>query len=550
MVLDSVVKVALQSAADCARVFLAKKFRHGDVLDQKLCKLMETGFHCIRNDLEALNRRDLVASLEFFQEGITSACHDHGISDDDDFDILDAPPVRRQRIDGLYSVTKERFQKARESATGVLGNARLHVKDRIFATYIKVVSTVLGEDDPARAIRFCKKNLKDLHSHEDIQANFQNELFPRSPLRRESAERKQIILSVCHVNRVAFDMGQKIGGDKVFKELFVWPCIELQGAPTGKIDPLRFYRLRENEFLKGKMCHSVIECHSGLSEQTSHKINCPRSIAVTARGQYLVVDNSEIKLFDNSGNYQRSLLSMRDNEVNSYAIDLDTDKRGNIYLLVQKIFMDNNESCYEVLMFNNNYSLDRNIQLRSKYKQYKGHKLAVSSEGDSKTKVLVLKKFKEEGELHRHAKIEVYETVDCTFVSHFGGNVLMDAQDLVCDEDGHTFVLDTCHCGSEKKPHILEFDPEGNPHRNFQVDINADTIAALTFHQASKHIVFASIESKNKVQLSWYTTDGKKAHSDELKVSETDKEMISNLSITAATNARIVVASQGKFIVY
>lgn len=135
------------------------------------------------------------------------------------------------------------------------------------------------------------------------------------------------------MNRVVFDIAQLVGGERVFQELFLWPCIEIRKENEREVvDPLRDQRLRKSLQSVNKEDCCVIQSfgHEG------HKLTLPCGIAANPPGQFLVVDDTKTDLFDNEGKYLHSLHFPTDNTFQYRAVDIDTDRDGNAYLLAAK----------------------------------------------------------------------------------------------------------------------------------------------------------------------------------------------------------------------
>lgn len=459
---DSVVLVVVKSVAGWLfnkgkKRAMEKLKNSSDVVDQALCSWIASDLDDIKSEMRAAKRKNLVASINSYNEGLTSIC----------FDVeVDGPPQKKPRMDPgigdramleprveletyfkgnfkLSSTTKERFANARIRAGDALGNQNLETMDKILAYYLKVMATLLEDvntADPSRALLLCKDYLKQLNSMKAISDIFNTEisglpqwkerLMPGTP---GKTQRLNIIWSVCHVNRVVFDIAQLFGGERVFRETFIWPCIEIRGNEWKEVDPLRDQRLIEVLRSAGKEdskedC-SVIQSF-GLE---GLKLTLPFGIAANPQGQFLVVDDRKTDVFDNYGNYLYPLHLPTDNTFQYRAVDIDTDRDGNAYLLVAKGI--NKLHFYEVFVFDNSGKLYHNFPLRN---NSKGRRLAVTRHGDN-TEVLVLA-----GEEGLHAMVEVYDT-DGKFICQFGERILQDAQDIVGANDGSILVLDKCH---------------------------------------------------------------------------------------------------------
>ncbi len=507
---DSVVLVVLKSTAlwlcNKGRDRAVKKLRHsGDVVDQNLCSLIASDLDEIKSEMLAAKRTSLLTSIDLYNEGLRSISFDAQ---------MDGPPLKKMKMDGdplsarsavetfykadvsLSPTTKERFADARRKAVEALGNQKLEIMDTILAYYIKVMATLLedADTDPARALLFCKDYLEKLNSMKKVTKNFAVEigssLWTRASL--GYTERRNIIWSVCHVNRIVFDMAQLVGGDRVFRELFIWPCIEIEKKEKEEkeeIDPLRDFRLIEPLRKEGKAHCSVIQSfgHEG------HKLTLPCGIATNPQGQFVVVDDTKTDVFDSFGKYLFPLYLPSDDTIQYSAVDVDTDCDSNAYLLVAKRPKQDHEQinklCYELFVFDNNGNLHRSFPLRS---NSKGRRVAVNRH-DDKNEVLVL-----EGESGLHAMVEVYGT-DGTFVCQFGERILQDAQDIVSANNGHSYVLDKCH--EFEKKFLYEFGADRQQLHKF--DVAPDSVA-IAFHRASEGIVLISTSNPKSFILSVY----------------------------------------------
>lgn len=383
------------------------------------------------------------------------------------------------------------------------------------------MAQLLETEDPNRGIMFCVDYLQNLHSRQDVAQIFEDECYG-SPFKR-SRKGRDIVWSVFHLNRVVFDVVQLVGGDEVFRELFIWPVINIGKNRSNEIDPLRHSRVHEvlRKEHEPEDC-SVVWSFGQRGTREQHQLTSPSRIAIGSEGHFLVVDDAKTKIFNSSGEYVKSLSSRH-----HVVLDADVDHDGNIYLLVQMVGEQNPQSySYKVAVFGKDFKLHHKFQLRNKYE---GCKLAVNQHHvEYKKELVVLKK----GSGGTHALVEVYQAdSEGTFVCHFGQSILMDAQDLVCASNGHIYVLDRCHCGSEKKC-IREFGARRYQLHSFEVDI--DTLA-LALHRASEHIIIASMK-RSELFLSIYNSKGELEHTH-------PKIFRSGIvsSITVTTKGRIIV---------
>ena len=151
------------------------------------------------------------------------------------------------------SDAKERFTEARKKATNASTHGQLSTFDRITAIRYRVMAVMLecaaetalrtsGDWKSAldRALPECKKCLEQLNSLPSVQICFKVELERsirnvRGLIR--SDERKEIISTVCYVNRVIYDAIQAVGGDV---HVWAWPYVD---TGEDKVDLLRDGRI-------------------------------------------------------------------------------------------------------------------------------------------------------------------------------------------------------------------------------------------------------------------------------------------------------------------
>lgn len=559
---DSVVMMVFKSTAMMLfnkgkKRALAKLQHSGDAIDQTICSMIAGELDEIKSELRAARAAPLKTSIDLYKEGLTSIS----------FDTAE-PPLKRMRVDQLdgsavptfykvkvemSDVTKKRFADARLAAGEALGNTKLDIKEIILAFYVKIMATLLedADTDPARAILFCKNYLEKLNSLPKISDEFHQGLVG-SPWQRAASftsKRVEVIWSVCHLNRIVFDVAQFSGADSVFQELFVWPCISIRssGSNTEEVDPLRDPRLDKLLKSENKELCSVI---LSFGDNNTHNLTLPCSVASNPQDQYLVVNYNTTDKFSSHGKFLDSLPVPTDGR----AVDVATDKDGNVYLLVTKKQDPeggNMNQHYEVFLYDNDGKHPHgSFSLRS---NSKGLKLAVNQHSD-KTELLVL-----EGERGQklHARVEVYEA-NGTFLSQFGERILQDAQDIVSGNDGHVFVLDKCH-ESEKK-FIREFGVDGCQLRRYSV--GSDSLA-IAFCRPSKSVIVVSASNPNFFEVAIHQVADGKHNNRDLQLLRKQKFEITGIllelhaTVTRKGRIAIVIAKnsdrgepQGELIIY
>ena len=136
----------------------AEILKDGDVTDQKFRSLIVREIDDIKSKLDALSRKDLEASISFFEEGIAllyevfdivKSRNECGAATaqtacDEAFSLVEG--IRRLELTGLdesasrkLSTAKKRFEDARREATGAFKNEGLKTSDRILAIKYRVM---------------------------------------------------------------------------------------------------------------------------------------------------------------------------------------------------------------------------------------------------------------------------------------------------------------------------------------------------------------------------------------------------------------------------
>ena len=258
-IVTAVFKATIGLLVNKGRDKAAEILKDGDVTDQKFHALIVREIDDIKSKLDALSRKDLEASISFFEEGIAllyevfdkarsrggygavtakAAC-------DEAFSLAEG--IRRLELTGLdesatrkLSNAKERFKDARREATRAFKNESLKTSDRLLAMQYRVMATILETvDNPADAIAPCRVCIKELNCLPAVQNSFDVQLKKGIQAVRglfSKEERREIISSACHINRAICDVTLAVG-----KGVFCdWPTVD-----TGehKVDPLSDRRL-------------------------------------------------------------------------------------------------------------------------------------------------------------------------------------------------------------------------------------------------------------------------------------------------------------------
>ena len=504
--ITAVFKATIGLLVNKGRDKLAEKLNEGDVTDQKFRGLIVREIDEIKSKLDGLARKDLLASISLFKEGIVllyelfesarpssehraitaaaTACVEQ-------FDI--AKEMRKLDISALdesamrkLGRAKKRFEEARLKATEAFNNEALELPDRLLAMQYRLMATILETvDNPTEALAACSVCLDELHQVPAVKEYFKVELEEGLRLRARfnKDERRQIIFSVCHANRVIYDVMNMLGSVKTW----TLPCVE-----TGKekVDPLRDGRVVKALKKQGNE-HCCLLWSFGQEGEEKHKLKDPCGIATNTKGQFLVADDGDktVKVFDSNGKFDFRFNPQTDDADTELDI-LDVATAGEddrIYLLVDLKKPGAEEWESEVQVFN------KSADLQHKFPARRGvWRLTVSS-GKQRGKILLLE---DDNVVH------VYEPSG-ELVCSFGGGVFKWASDITATCDGRVMIVDP----DDESLYI--FDVEGHQLGKFNIRDERGVCLHIACHLASD-VVLAGLEQETlRLTLAIYTVNGK-----------------------------------------
>ena len=497
--ITAVFKATIGLLVNKGRDKLAEKLNEGDVTDQKFRGLIVREIDEIKSKLDGLARKDLLASISLFKEGIVllyelfesarpssehraitaaaTACVEQ-------FDI--AKEMRKLDISALdesamrkLGRAKKRFEEARLKATEAFNNEALELPDRLLAMQYRLMATILETvDNPTDALAACRVCLDELHQVPAVKEYFKVELEEGLRLRARfnKDERRQIIFSVCHANRVIYDVMNMLGSVK----RWTLPYVE-----TGKekVDPLRDERVVKALKKQGNehCCLRWSFCQEG---EEKHKLKWPLGIATNTKGQFLVADNGDktVKVFDSNGKIDFRFNPQTD-DADRMLIVLDVaiaDEDDQICLLVG---LDKPEAAkweFEVQVFNKTADLQHRFPVRRG-----AWRLTVSS-----GKILLLAdKF-----------VDVHGPSG-ELVCRFGEGVFKRAIDITATCDGRVMIEDF----EDDSLHL--FDVAGRRLGKFNIEYEGDVYYRIACHPATSEVVLAGLET-NRLTLAIYTVNG------------------------------------------
>ena len=515
--ITSVFKATIGLLMNKGRDKLAEKLNEGDVTDQKFRGLIVREIDEIKSKLDGLARKDLLASISLFKEGIellydvfesarsssehlpiaaaaTACVEQFDIAKEMrklDLSALDEPSTRK------LTKAKKRFEEARLGATNAFSNEALELPDRLLAMQYRVMATILETvDNPEDSLPACKVCIEDLQDVSGVKECFKVELRKGFWARLGKEERRKIISTVCFFNRVVYDVTLMVRGFGSKGQLSVnWPCVNTGEEP---VNPLRNQRVAEVLNKQGMAHCSCVPWSFGQEGEEEHKLKDSFRIATNHRGQFLITDNGDktVKVFDSNGKFDFRFNPQTDDADTELDI-LDVATAGEderIYLLVRLKKPGAEEWEREVQVFNKTGDLQHKFPVRRRGGW--DDRLTVTS-GKQRGKILLLTR-----DLRRDV-VDIHEPSG-EFVCSFGGRgVFKNARDITATCDGRVMIVDW---GDDS---LYIFDVEGHQLGKFNIKHERDVYYRIACHPASDHVVLAGAEREtDRLTLAIYTVNG------------------------------------------
>ena len=504
-IITAVFKATIGLLVNKGRDKAAEKLKDGDVTDQKFRGLIVREIDDIKSQLKGLARKDLLASISFFKEGIELLYEvfdkarqerEHGtIKEEAAAGTASAEAVslakgmRRLELTNVdesatraLANAKDRFKDARRKATEAFANEALELSDRVLAMQYRVMSTILETvDNPEDALAACRVCIEELHSLSAVKECFTVELKRGFWAQFSKEERRAIISATYHVNRTIYDVILMVSFGNNQLSANKWPCVD-----TGeeKVDPLGDGRVSKVLQKQGMEHCCVTPWSFGQEgEEERHKLKHPVGIATNADGQFIIIDDSDksVKVFDSSGKFVLQFHPDRNyTETGLLVFDVATDvNNSNIFVLVSTRWYG---AEWEVQVFSHTADLLHKFPVRGE----DWGRLAVTN-----NKVLVL----------TGGIVHVYEH-EGRYVHSFGEGVLKDACDIViAGPDGQITTLDD--------PCVFIFTEDGKQQRKFNINTKEDAYRWIAWHSSREFVVVAGWEQgTNHPCVAIYTKDG------------------------------------------
>lgn len=392
----SILKDAFGFLVKKGRGYVADKLKDGDVVDQKLRSWIVNEIESINLKLGAGAKSDLGASLSTLKEGFVllktvlvkdQSCEDSTETSDEGGEkegslqsdlhtsaaklscitsVLTRTMINLKISDLVNSKkealfeAKKRFSEARVHATKAFSNEALTLADRVLAMNVRLMATILEKvENPLIVLPVCRSCLEELHLMPEVKKNFLVEVTGGLRANISKEERRQIISTVCQINRLVYDVTKMVGDGK---GLLVWPYIKVNDE---KIDPLRDSRVART-LRKQNMDHCCLAGSFGQQEDEEQRsLKSATGIATNSLGHIFVIDEVDgvIKVFDTTGRFLSSFgvpVSQERAVGKSKLKSIDTDRNDNIYVLeVTQTSI--------VLFINQIFVFDKNAKIQHKF---------------------------------------------------------------------------------------------------------------------------------------------------------------------------------------
>ena len=585
LVMSSLVTTVFNSSigwlVNKGREVTAEKLKQGDVTDQKIRDLIVREVEDIKSKLDGLSRQDLLAAVDSFETGIRylfKALDVKPIGQVSDATAETKVKIAAENIDELslantvkakvsaaaemreksenidfdettkitFSHAEKRFQMAREMATKAFNNEALKFFDRITAIRYRIMATMLESvvetagtigDLSSSSVKIALENalpecyqcLQILHSAPVVQSCFKVEMEKGIlNLRRlfGTDERREIISSVCQINRAIYNATQEVG-----KEEHAWVCPAID-IGEDKVDLLRDERALQ-VIRDVNMAHCSVPWSFGQEGEEDHKLKLPCAIATNIHGHFLIVDDTEneVKVFDSNGKYDFSFKASHDDGYPKI-VDVETNVDEKIYLLVSMKRPGAEERQREVQVLTKTADLQ--------------YKFPVKGGGSGRIRLIVNGR---KVLLLVDNEVYVYEQ-NGEFLFRFGKGLLSCARDIA-SFDGRVIILDEEGLYSfpakiDTWAHI--FTMEGQHLDKFKVNTEGDIYYRIACHPISGHVVAAGITldtidlDRDLLTIALYTVNGDFVR--RIQLNENQRSILRPVKgLTVTTKGDIAVAS-------
>ena len=372
---EAILKATVGLLVNKGRNVAAEKLKESDVTNEQLRDLIVSELDDIKSKLDGIAKKDLLASIEFFKEGlvylnkvkpneedgkktqhgedsaVTPLKQDVGSPEASVKTVSLAEEMRSLQLTDRNSWSgralnhaKERFKDAQRKAIEAFCNEALSTSDRILAMQYRILATILEKVDYLTdAIPACRLCLEVLHSMPAVKKSLDVHLQQGFKSKFNKAKREETIRWVCRINRVIFNITGIVQEDTDFSS---WPCVDLGKY---KVDPLRDVRVTET-IDKEDPEYFLLKAWQFSQEGEETMAFADWFITTNTKGQLIIVatyGNSKrkcalLKVFDRYGNQLQSrglwLPTKKRNYCFSSAviIDIGSDRANNLVILERR----------------------------------------------------------------------------------------------------------------------------------------------------------------------------------------------------------------------
>lgn len=298
--------------------------RHSDVTGQNFRDFFIRTLEDIKEKLDGLARVDLLASLNFFKDGITllngyldTVPIEELPQDNKDIETFSTSLVKglavlgfgkspepswtgsrkeAEEVDNSFiTEAKDKFDKSIECAVKAISNDALKINDRIFAARLRIIGTILKHiDDTPIALTLIKSYVNQLNSIPEIVNNAKVHFGKGAgvALRKKlnSDERNELIWCTVSINRMVWNYAHLCQADGSFYN--DWPLLNIDAGE--QIHPV--------------LDAAVRQMYNWVLDDKQSKLSCPEGVVVTTDGYFVVADtqNECLKVYSTGGNYMSS----------------------------------------------------------------------------------------------------------------------------------------------------------------------------------------------------------------------------------------------------
>ena len=566
--LEAILKATVGLLVNKGRNVAAEKLKEGDVTNEQLRNLIVRELDDIKSKLDGIARKDLLASIGFFKEGLVYLYKVKPNEEDgkktQQREERAATPLKQEVGSSEASVktvslveqmrslqltdrdnssaralndAKDIFKQAREKATEAFYNEGLSTSDRILAMQYRILATILEKvdrvPDALAACRFC---LEELHSIPAVKKSFDIHIQQGFKSRFNKAEREDTIRSVCRMNRVIFHIAEIVEEDN---DISLWPCID---RGEDKVDPLRDVRVTQT-IEKEDPQYFLLKTWPFFQEGEETMNFRDWLITINSKGQLMISatdGNAEcvlVKVFDRNGNLLQSLqlklpVTESDADYRRRVIGIASDRANNVFLLT-RILIQGRSVWETVIVFDQHANFQHEFDV-DRYSV--GSCIAVSD--DSKVFVSV--------------KVGMNIKRGCVLVHNFNGEPLNRIGEpslgpvgeiTSIDSEGGRIVLLASDLDSFMPRYVYQFSEQGNFLSRYCVSSNDYRTGQIGFLHKTEHVVALDF---SKETLFLYNKDGMVVREVKLKLSAWNDLDANKLEFTVTTQGFVAMLATEK----